>query len=72
MMETLFNVLCVLLSLIPITRYLRRYVRRYQSTPFLTPVSLGKRTVPFGIVQVWRLAEHQSMPRDDKQSPESF
>jgi hypothetical protein len=72
MIETLFIIFCILLFLVLIALYLRRYARRYQNnTPFLTPVSDGKRVVPFGVMQVRYLAEHQSERSDDKQSSES-
>ena len=72
MIETLFIILCLLLSLVLMVLYLRRYARRYQNnTPFLTPVSDGKHIVPFGVMQMRCLAEHQSERPDDKQSSES-
>jgi hypothetical protein len=51
--------LCILAFLFPLFYVLRPYMRRYQSTPFLTPVWDGQRMVPFGVMQVKRLAEQK-------------
>jgi hypothetical protein len=55
--------ICILVSLLPLFFLRRRYLRRYRSTPFLTPIHDGDRIVPFGVAQVRRLAE-KSMQMD--------
>lgn len=68
MPEWIFLSLCILLSLVLMIFFLRPYVRRYQnSTPFLTPVSKnGERPVPFGVMQVKRLAEQMQINKEEQ------
>jgi len=58
MIELVMIVFGVLLAVAIMARFLGTYVRGYQSTPFLMPTSSQGGTLPFGVVQVQRLAEH--------------